>query len=230
MPARHFSCGLLALAFFCATTHQLLAQENPPAEKWQKEMAAFAAEDEKTPPTPGGVVFVGSSSIRLWDLKKSFPDQKYVNRGFGGSQIADSVKHADRLILPHQPKLIVFYAGDNDIAGKKSPPQVAADFQALVKIVHEKLPQTKLAYIAIKPSPSRWKLYDQQAEANRLIREVIASDKLLTYVDVVAPMLGADGQPRAELFQKDMLHLNAEGYALWNKLLSPVLSPSPSGS
>jgi lysophospholipase L1-like esterase len=193
-------------------------------ERWQKEIAAIEQRDAEQKIPLGTTVFVGSSSIRLWNLKQSFPDHTLANHGFGGSTIADSVHFIEPLVLKLQPKTVVFYAGDNDIQNGLSPQQVHADFEAFVKAVEAKLPQTKIIFIPIKPSPARWKLYDKQREANRLIRETMTKDaKRLVYLDIVTPMLGDDGQPRPELLQKDMLHLNETGYALWAKLLLPEL-------
>lgn len=215
---------LVVLVSFVAS---LSAEPRPPRDfdkLWEKDIAAIEQRDEQDKPAKGGVVFVGSSSIRLWDLKKSFPDLAAVNHGFGGSTIADSAHFLDRLVLKLEPKTIVFYSGDNDLKIGLSPEQVHADFEAFAKGVAEKLPHSKIVVIAIKPSPSRVKLFDQQQKANRLIQATIAKDpSRLVYVDVVTPMLGDDGQPRAELFRDDMLHLNDAGYALWNKLLAPHL-------
>jgi lysophospholipase L1-like esterase len=200
------------------------AEKDDAFGRWNKEIAAIKERDAQEQPAPGTTVFVGSSSIRLWELKKSFPNEKFVNHGFGGSTIADSVHFIEPLVLKLKPKIVVFYAGDNDVANGLSPQQVHADFQTFVKGVHEKLPETKIVFIPIKPSPARWKLYDQQREANRLIQETIATDsRRLVYLDIVTPMLGDDRQLRAELFQKDMLHLNEAGYELWTKLLLPEL-------
>jgi lysophospholipase L1-like esterase/ketosteroid isomerase-like protein len=199
-------------------------QETAVPSRWEKSIQEFEAEDRQHAPQSGGVLFLGSSSIRLWDLKSSFPDVRAVNRGFGGSQIADSVEFADRIILPHRPRLIVFYAGDNDIAGGKSAEQVAADFQALVGKVHANLPETRIAFIAVKPCPSRWKHIETQKQANRLVEEFTKTDARLAYVDVVKPMLNAEGKPREDLFRKDNLHLNDEGYKLWNEIVKPLLA------
>jgi lysophospholipase L1-like esterase len=171
-------------------------------------------------------VFVGSSSIRLWDLYKSFEGVEPVplNRGFGGSQIADATHFADRLVLKHKPRLIVFYAGDNDIAVGKSAKKVAEDFSEFCKVIHDKLPQARILFISIKPSPSRWKLAEEAMAANEAIREQCESDELLEYVDVWAPMLGSDGQPRPKLFVKDMLHMNDAGYELWTQIVKPLLA------
>ncbi len=201
------------------------AEPASPFAKWEKDIAAFAAADAKSPPPQGAVLFAGSSSMRLWKtLAEDFPELTVVNRGFGGSRIADSTHFAEQLILKHKPRAIVLYAGDNDLAGGKSPAQVRDDFRAFVKTVHAALPQTKIIYVAVKPSPSRQKLLAKQREFSALIEaEIRASDKL-AYCDIFGPMLDDKGQPRPELFKPDMLHMNEKGYAIWIEKLRPMLA------
>jgi lysophospholipase L1-like esterase len=194
-------------------------------ERWEKAIAAFEKSDAKSPPPKGAILFAGSSSIRLWKLETPFPKLPTINRGFGGSQIADSVHFADRIILKHEPKTVVLYAGDNDVAAGKSPQQVAADFRRFVQTVHKSLPRTRILFIAIKPSLRRWKLVEKMREANRLIAKHCEANDRLTYIDVDTPMLGKDGKPRPELFVKDGLHLSPAGYAVWAKTLRPHLTP-----
>lgn len=215
---------LLTLLAFVLASAPLPAQEAaPPANRWEETIRRFEEEDATQPPSPGGVVFVGSSSIRLWDLKASFPELNAVNRGFGGSQLADAVHFADRIVLPYQPRLVVLYAGDNDLAAGKTPEQVVEDYRRFVSKVHAKAPATRIAYIAIKPSISRWRLVEQVRKANQAIAEMARDDERLEFVDIDAPMIGADGKPRPELFRPDGLHLNAEGYQVWTEKLRPVL-------
>jgi len=192
--------------------------------KWEADIAAFEAADKTNPPPKDAILFVGSSSIRLWKtLARDFSEFPVINRGFGGSEMADSVTFAERIVLPYRPRQIMVYAGDNDIAAGKSGEKVAADFKAFVKKVHKALPETRIAYIAIKPSPSRWRLVDKINTANGLIAKFTKTDKRLTFIDVFTPMLGADGRPRPELFQPDQLHLNAQGYELWTQTVRPFL-------
>jgi lysophospholipase L1-like esterase len=200
---------------------------NKNEDRWEPQIRAFEAQDRQKPPPKNAVLFVGSSSIRAWDLKKSFPGLPAVNRGFGGSQVADSVRYADRIVLPYQPKVVVFYAGDNDIAAGKSPEQVAADYGAFVKRVHGALAQARIVYISIKPSPARWKLVDKMRRANGLIEAATKNDRRLAFVNVEKVMLGKDGKPRPELFKQDGLHLNDEGYKLWADLVRPHLAVDP---
>ena len=195
------------------------------SSRWEKSIARFEAADKKEMPKPGGVLFIGSSSIRLWKtLKDDIPGVAVVRRGFGGSQIADSVHFAGRIVHPYQPRQIVMYAGDNDVASGKSPEAVLADFQTFVKVVHAKLPKTRIAFIAIKPSIARWKLSGKMSEANALVHGVCAKDKRLDFIDIWQSMLGQDGKPKANLFVKDGLHLNANGYALWTSIVKPYLA------
>jgi len=193
------------------------------AGRWESAIAAFEAQDRKEPPPKDAILFVGSSSIRMWKLPESFPDLPVMNRGFGGSQIADVVAYADRIVIPYRPKAIVFYSGDNDIASGKSPEEVAADFQTLVQKIRSALPETRLVAISTKPSLSRWKLVDKIRQANALMRAAAEKTPNVVFVDVQPPMLGPDGKPRAELFLRDGLHLNAEGYKLWASLVLPHL-------
>lgn len=191
--------------------------------RFEKEIAKMEADAEKNPPPKDSVLFIGSSSIRLWKLSDSFPTRTVLNRGFGGSVLADSVHYAPRLVWPHSPKVVVVYAGDNDIGGGLTPMEVSADFAALVAKIREKLPQTPIVYLSIKPSIKRWALWGKVQEANAKIKAVCDSGEKLTFVDVGPSMLGEDGKPNPELFVKDGLHMTPAGYAVWTKLLDPVL-------
>lgn len=193
------------------------------AGKWAPAIEAFEQQDAENPPEKGGILFVGSSSIRFWNTDEAFPKLDVINRGFGGSQTADVLAYADRIVLPYKPRIIVLYAGDNDIAAGKTPQEVFDDTKELFGIIHENLPETRIVYIAIKPSLFRWGLVDKMRAANALIRDHAAGDDRIDFLDVDAPMLGEDGKPREELFIKDGLHLSDEGYALWNKLVRPYL-------
>lgn len=193
-------------------------------DKWAATIDKFTQQDATQPPPRDAVVFVGSSSIVKWTtLERDFPGVKVINRGFGGSELWDSVTFADRIVTPYQPRIVVVYAGDNDLNAGKTPETVFADFKAFVAKVHAKLPQTRIVYIGIKPSPSRWKIHQAGEKANALIAAECARDKRLRFVDIWKPMLDAKGEPRRELFVADMLHLNAAGYAVWTPLVAPHL-------
>lgn len=217
----------LAALALCSFASLALAQEaeNPHAQ-WEKAIADFEAQDREKPVAPGGILFLGSSSIRMWDLEKSFPGRPVLNRGFGGSQIADSLYFFDRVVLPYKPATIVFYAGDNDIAREKTAETVTADFQSLAAKVWEHFPETRILFIGIKPSTARWNLYPEMKKVNEAIGQWAQSEKRILLVDVEKAMLGEDGMPRQELLQKDGLHMTEEGYAVWTKLVTPLL-PAP---
>ncbi len=214
----------VVLAFLSLAPNAWAADDDAKFAKWEKTIAAFETADQQRPPTKGDILFVGSSSIRMWDVQRSFPELFVVNRGFGGSQIEDSTHFAERIIGAHEPRAIVFYAGDNDIGSGKTAETVASHFEQFVAKVRGKLPETQILFIAIKPSGSRWKHIETQRAANARIRAFCERGPRLTFVDVVPPMLGKDGQPREELFLKDRLHMTAAGYKVWNDLLRPQLS------
>ena len=193
-------------------------------EKWADAINKFTTADATNPPPENGVVFVGSSSIVRWaSLARDFPGVPVINRGFGGSQLEDSVYYLDRIVLPYKPRIVVLYAGENDLNAGKTPEAVAADFKEFATRVHAKLPQTRIVYIAMKPSPSRWKIKDKLVRGNALIAAHCARDKRMVFADIYTAMLDAQGQPRPELFVKDMLHMNEAGYALWTPIVAPLL-------
>jgi lysophospholipase L1-like esterase len=210
------------LCLFAALTSVSVAAP----ERWAKEIAALTKDDETKPPVPGAVLFVGSSSIRLWEsLSEDFRNIPIINRGFGGSQIADSTFYASRIIISYRPRAIVLYAGENDIADGKTAEAVAQDFQSFRTKIHEALPEAHIYYLSIKFSPSRAKFRDSMHRANELIAADCEQVKNCTFVDVNIPMLNSAGQPRPELFQDDLLHMRAAGYAIWTKVLNPLLRP-----
>ncbi|MBI5381902.1 MAG: hypothetical protein HZA31_08380 [Opitutae bacterium] len=193
-------------------------------EKWLPAIEKLTANDATQPPPRHGVVFVGSSSIVKWTtLTRDFPDERVIQRGFGGSELADSVAYADRIVIPYAPRLVVLYAGDNDLKTGKTPEAVHANFREFVAKIQAALPHTRILYIAIKPSPARWTLREKIVRANELIAAECAKNPLLAFADVYKPMLNEKGEPRPELFMKDMLHLNEAGYALWRQIVAPKL-------
>lgn len=213
------ACGLATFAAESATR-----QADPDPARFEAEIAAFEAWDRQNSVPQDAVLFVGSSSIRMWQTAESFPDLAVINRGFGGSHTSDVNHFTPRIVLKYAPRMIVFYAGDNDIADGKSPEQVAADFQRFVKLVHAKLPNAKITYLPIKPSLARWPLWPRMQETNALVQEFIRGNQRLAYVDTATPMLGHNCQPRPELFLDDGLHMNAQGYQIWSDLLRDNLA------
>jgi lysophospholipase L1-like esterase len=188
--------------------------------QWQADIAAFAAADRAHPPPAQPVLFVGSSSIRLWtSLATDFPGRAVINRGFGGSRIPDATHYADRLVAPYHPRAIVLYAGDNDLAEGCTPEQVRDAFAAFVERARSLDAGVPIAFVAIKPSMARRNLLPQIRRANTLVREYARGRKDVAYLDVFTPMLGPDGQPQPEWFGADGLHMNRHGYRLWTGLV-----------
>jgi lysophospholipase L1-like esterase len=214
----------VACATFALTTVSASAAE-PAAARWQSEFAAFARADEAHKPARGGVVFVGSSSIRLWDgLETAFERFPTVlKRGFGGSTMSDCVEHVGRLVLAYEPRLVVLYAGENDLAAGESPAAVSARVREFIELVRRAQPATHIAYVSIKPSPLRAAVLPAIRETNERVRDYIATVPNAQYIDVHSAMLGADGQPRGELFGADRLHMNAAGYTLWRREINARL-------
>jgi lysophospholipase L1-like esterase len=199
-------------------------QPDTSANPWENEIRQFERADSLRPPPKGAILFVGSSSIRMWEtLAEDFPDLQVINRGFGGSELSDAVHFADRIILPYNPKTVVVYAGDNDLANGKTPEQILADYKKLVQLIHRNLPGTRISYISVKPSLARWNIVDKIRKTNSLIREYSSHDRLLSYIDIFTPMLNKQGTSRKELFAPDGLHLNKEGYRLWKERVGPAL-------
>lgn len=193
-------------------------------DRWTEEVNALTAGDVTNPPPAGGTVFTGSSSIGLWKtLANDFPGIGAINRGFGGSQIEDCLFYLDRLVLAYRPGLVVLYAGENDINSGKSPEVVAADFKAFRARLHAALPDARLIYLSIKESPARAHLAAKFRAANALIAADCATDSRCIFVDVNTAMLDAGGSTKPELFMRDQIHLNGDGYAIWKRVLTPYL-------
>ncbi|MCB1095586.1 MAG: hypothetical protein KDN22_08445 [Verrucomicrobiae bacterium] len=229
MIQRSLSLRLLSLlaagqvAFF---TLALQAQDTaaPSSPKWEEKIKAFEEKDAKSPPKPGGVVFVGSSSIIGWNLPESFPDLNALNRGFGGSEVVDALFYADRIILPYKPTKIFLYAGDNDIGNGKTALTVFDDFVMLAELIEAKLPEAELIYVAIKPSIKRWKIWPEMQRANDLIAGYARAKSKVSFANIIPATLGSNGEPDPTLFKDDGLHLNKKGYAAWNAVIVPFLN------
>ncbi|MEE3373170.1 MAG: GDSL-type esterase/lipase family protein [Planctomycetota bacterium] len=195
---------------------------------WESAIQEFESADREMPPPPNGVVFVGSSSIVGWrTLADDFPQVTTTRRGFGGSDIIDSVAYAHRIITPYRPRRIALYAGDNDIARGKTPARVFEDYKLFVATIHTVLPEATIGFVAIKPSLARWKLWPQMKIANQQIQQHAAAHPRLDFLDIASPMLGDDGRPQAHLFVQDGLHLSPDGYALWTKVMTAWVNATP---
>ena len=192
-----------------------------------QEINAFWEADKKQLPPQNAVLFMGSSSVRIWTtLSQDFPEIPVINRGFGGSQIFESTYYADYIAFPYAPKMIVMFAGTNDLSyGNKSPEQVLKDYQEFVAKIHEKLPNVRIAYISISPTVQRWNNESKVLEANYLISKFVHENDSptlkLSFLDTHSQLLTLTGEPSPKLLQGDGLHLNADGYKLLVSIVKP---------
>lgn len=218
-------CLLLAVVITSLVSAAAAQAEPYTREKgWEKEIASMLEADVRQTPPPNPVVFTGSSSIRMWtSLRQDFPHLNVINRGFGGSHLEDLVFFAPKIVLPYKPKKIVVYSGENDIEVGQSAENALADFKAFVDLRDKHLPRVPIVYISMKPSVLRWAKWPEMKKANELIQAEAARKKDVIYVDISRAMLGPDGKPKPELFLADGLHMNAAGYAIWQKILLPYL-------
>ncbi|NOY59434.1 MAG: hypothetical protein GXO75_10990 [Calditrichaeota bacterium] len=223
LKTRLFSL-IIALWIFSSIMPLMAQQTDPDPNRFLKEIDSFRQWDAKNAVPERPVLFIGSSSIRKWKTHNFFPDLPLVNRGFGGAHISDMLYFIQDIALKYQkPSCIIFYCGDNDIAGGKSPQRILSDYKKFFRAVHAKFPDVPFIYIPIKPSLNRWTLWGQMKKANELIRAYSDRNKLLFYADTATPMIGRDGSPKKDLFVSDGLHLNADGYKLWTKILARAI-------
>lgn len=204
-----------------ASILSLLSQD---PTRYEREIRAFDRADLKSPPPQKPVVFTGSSSIRMWtNLGVAFPNLRILNRGFGGSTMQDLIYYFDRLIAVYQPALVVVYEGDNDLAHGRSVKEIVSAFRTFAERMKVQLPFSDLAFLSVKPSPSRIDLLPHMVELNASIKEIAIKAGGYFY-DIFTPMLDPNKRPYSQLYDSDMVHLNAAGYSLWQLTLTPALN------
>jgi lysophospholipase L1-like esterase len=211
---------LLAL-FLLVLSAPAVAQELP----FSEEIQAFKREDSLQAPPENAIVFVGSSSFNMWDdVNEYFPGYTIINRGFGGSSLPHVIEYADEIILPYKPRQVVIYCGENDLVDSTVTGEIVAHrFKKLFKIIRRDLRKTDIVFVSIKPSPSRQALIPKMKEANDLIKRFLDKKRRTSYVSIWDQMLDQNGAPRKELFLEDMLHMNKQGYQIWQKAIAPAL-------
>lgn len=215
-----FALLFFSLAAFGLSLAAAESTPRPKPERFAKDIAKFAAEEA----VKGGVVFTGSSSIRLWtELKKDFPDLPVLNRGFGGSVANDLIVYADTVVFRHEPKILVTYTGSNDLNAKLTVQEALADYTKFLNLVHEKLPNTKVILTSVKIGEKRLKQIPQVKELNRLLQAWSKERDWVRFVDCTSYLADAKGHPIREYYRDDLLHLSAKGYAEWRKILDPIL-------
>ena len=197
------------------------------AQPFAEEIEQFKKQDQLHPPPANAILFVGSSSFRKWtDVSSYFPGFIIVNRGFGGSTLPDVIRYAGDIIIPYHPKQVVIYCGDNDLASSDA---ITADsvfkrFRVLFELIRSGLPGENIVFVSIKPSPSRARLKEKVEKANQLIQNYLSLNRNTGFVDVYHNMFNSDGSLMTDIFLEDSLHMNAKGYAIWQKAIAPYLS------
>ena len=212
--------GLLYIQLFNDT---VIAQTNPP---FFKEIEAFKKMDLNNPPEKGSILFIGSSSFTMWkDVQNYFPGYAIINRGFGGSSLPDVIRYAADVIYPYKPSQVVIYCGENDFATSQNTnaDTVLNRFSKLFGMIRKEIPEAHILFVSIKPSPSRAKYMPEMVRANELIRKYLKRRSGTGFVDVYNKMLLDDGSPMPDIFLGDKLHMNKNGYAIWQKAIQPYL-------
>ena len=204
----------------------IFVQCKPSEKAFFQDIQNFKKADRSYPPVKDIILFVGSSSFTYWkDVQKDLNNPMILNRGFGGSTLVDLWKYKDDVLFAYKPKQIVIYCGENDVASSEnvSSSEVAGRFKKLYKSIRNKYPDIPVAFISLKPSPSRWKMKDRMREANHLIRQFAEAENNFVFVDIWDKMLNENGYPKSEIFMADSLHMNKYGYEIWAKALNQVL-------
>lgn len=211
---------LTAFVLFLSTT--LLAQDAQPP--FWNDIQAFKKSDERIAPPHGKILMIGSSSFTFWqDVSKYLPGYPFINRGFGGSSLPHLIRYFDDIVTPYKPRQILIYCGENDLAGNVPADTVVARFKTLFHMLREQNKKAKITYVSMKPSPSRQHLLDMMKEGNEKIKTWLETQRRTSYVDVYSKMVDENGIPNPEIFVKDRLHMNGNGYEIWAKEIQPHL-------
>lgn len=219
---KKFNRYIFSLLFFVVAFTNSYSQQQP----FYSDIQAFKSQDSIHFPPKHAILFVGSSSFTKWtDVQSYFPGYAIINRGFGGSSLPDIIRYADKIIFPYQPKQIIIYCGENDLAASDTVTArlVFNRFKQLFQLIRKKMPDVPIDYISMKPSPSRQNLMHKFEEGNLLIKRYLNEKKNASFIDVYHKMLNEDGTPIKEIFIEDNLHMNAEGYKVWQTIIKPYL-------
>lgn len=212
--------AFLAIIISTLLVSGLDAQIYDRQQLWDKEINAFAEIDRRQTPPPNAILFVGGTSIRGWTkLRENFPRMKVINRGFGGARMDDVNFYFDKIVAPYNPKIIVLYAGEDDINEGIAPEKIVENFRIFASMVKEKLPKTELLFVSLKPNPARRHLNDKIIQTNSLMKAEIEKGAHAKFVDIFTPMHDDNGEMIMENFSEDRQNLNEKGYAVWRRIL-----------
>jgi lysophospholipase L1-like esterase len=227
-PRKTYFCAFVIFLFLLGigACESLLTRALAQPQDWEPSIRKFEEADKANAPKPGGIVFTGASSIRLWGtLVDDMKPLEVINRGFGGSQYSDLNQYAKRIVIAYHPRAVVVYEGDNDLAAgsPKTPEIVAGDAREFVKIVHSELPDTWIYVMSIKPSYLRWNEWPRMKAANKLLEDFVKTQDRVQYIDVATPMFERQEKPPRDLYLEDGLHPTAKCYAMWTSTIKPIL-------
>ena len=220
-----FLAGFISITSFGQDMELYVSNPYPNPERFEKAIQNFETIDNQQLPSHGAIVCIGSSSMRGWHktIKDALAPLTLIPRGFGGSNMNDLLHYTDRIVLPYKPRAIVVYEGDNDIAQGIAPEKITEIFRTFAGKIHDKLPECRIYFLSIKPSINRWSMWTKMMEANSLIAAECAKDNRLVFVDVASGMLDIEGKPLKNIFLEDNLHMNRDGYLIWQNVLRPIL-------
>lgn len=219
---KHFIVGFVFLASVGARFSNASAQTSP----FFEDIQVFKKQDSVSFPPANAILFIGSSSFTMWqDVNAYFPGYKIINRAFGGSTLVDQIRYVKEVVFPYKPKQVIIYCGENDLAASDTvdAKDVANRFKSLFTLIRNKFPKVYIAYVSMKPSPSRQMLASKMISGNELIRKYLSTKSRAVFVDVYKEMINDEGKPRDELFLEDNLHMNKNGYAIWRRAIEPYL-------
>jgi len=215
------------IVLFLATVLPAFAVEAPPESRFEQQVRLYEVADRASPPPQGAILLAGDSQFFRWKTyQEDLPGYTIVNRGIDSFQTSDLIQFTERLVLPHRPRLIVLHVGGNDIHNGKSPERLLADFKTFVAKVRTVLPQVPIYFSSITPGPGRWDEAVQRKAANQLLKDYIATQPGLKFIDLWDAMLTTDGQPREDLWVEDRVHPNHAGYLIRAGIMRPLLGPS----
>ncbi len=210
------------LLLLCLVSVTVSAQEKP----FWNEISAFVKQDSINRPKEGVILFVGSSSFRIWtDVKKDLNNENILNRAFGGATLLDMIRYKDQNLLNYHPSKIVLYCGENDVASseKVDGKEVFQRFKTLFEIIRKQYPEVPFVFVSIKPCILRWSMRDRMMDANQRISSFLSHEKKTTFINIWDAML-ENGEPKKDIFREDNLHMNAKGYAIWIEKMKGVIN------
>lgn len=215
---------LAVLAFGGIARAQMPQTSATSPERFEKDVQAYEAADKASPPPQGAILLVGDSQFYRWKtVQEDLAGYTVINRGVDSFQFSDLLYFFDRLVLPYKPRLIVLHIGGNDVHGGKTPERLLADFKTFVEKARAVFPQAPIAFTSITPGPGRWSEAEGRKQANRTIRDYVATQKNLHFIDLWDAMLTPDGKPREDLWVEDRIHPNHAGYLIRVKMMRPLL-------